>query len=326
MWRAVDDRHRKYKCRVCGKADRKSRSIAHVLKYHVSLDRVPYSCSLCNFRCMEENELMNHVKKYQRHVKKVSKLGFPDSKILLNKAENPIDIQTLIEAVDEPGKPVNAVLPQATNNHGPVSGLELFRAMTGRQASSRAIHEGPWATKPATITPTQPSAFVSIAGQKEGTKTNSFALSSEPGWTTNPQIDQYDAPTPLMDEHVEGEEEFNEWLVSLVATDDQKTVTHEKPNQQVPSLTPDEQRDARSPMLLTATPEQEIVVSPTMSASPDTSAVVQDAMVDAIRQSTIQMVNAIREGQSSILSAINAKHRDMLNVLKEIRDALKKIT
>ncbi|KAH3822692.1 hypothetical protein DPMN_124482 [Dreissena polymorpha] len=69
-------------------------------------------------------------------------------------------------------------------------------------------------------------------------------------------------------------------------------------------------------MLLTATPEQEIVVSPTMAASPVTSAVVQDAMVDAIRQSTIQMVNAIREGQSSILSAINANHRDMLNVLK----------
>ncbi|KAH3701642.1 hypothetical protein DPMN_076632 [Dreissena polymorpha] len=75
MWRAVDDRHKKYRCRACGKADRKSRVVDHVLKYHVPMDRVPFSCSLCNFRCLEQHELMDHVRKYRRHIDEASKLG-----------------------------------------------------------------------------------------------------------------------------------------------------------------------------------------------------------------------------------------------------------
>ncbi|KAH3693583.1 hypothetical protein DPMN_081017 [Dreissena polymorpha] len=296
----VDNRHKKYRCRACGKIDRKSRVIGHVLKYHVPMDKVPFSCSLCNFRCLEQQELMDHVRKYRRHVDEARKHSVPDTTTLLNQAAQPIAINNYVEAIEETVEPLDPVLQPSNTVKGSVPGLVPSEQDQMKPAMN------------------MDSSFAM------GTSLPYSAIAIEPGWTTSPQIDQYDAPTPLMDEHVEGEEEFNEWLVSLVATDDQKTVTHEEPNQQVPSLTPDEQRDARSPMLLTATPEQEIVVSPTMAASPVTSAVVQDAMVDAIRQSTIQMVNAIREGQSSILSAINANHRDMLNVLKEIRDALKK--
>ncbi|KAH3703949.1 hypothetical protein DPMN_158658 [Dreissena polymorpha] len=136
---------------------------------------------------------------------------------------------------------------------------------------------------------------------------------------------QYDAPTPLLDEHDEEEEEFNVWLGFLTAPDDQETVSYEEPNQQVvPTLSSVEQRDWMSPMPRVVTSEQPAVLSTAMTASQVPTAIVQDPIREAIRQSTILMENTIREGHSTILSAINANHKDMLNVLKEIRDALQK--
>ncbi|KAH3693470.1 hypothetical protein DPMN_080903 [Dreissena polymorpha] len=79
-----------------------------------------------------------------------------------------------------------------------------------------------------------------------------------------------------------------------------------------------------SPMSRVVTSEQPAVLSTTMTASQVPTAIVQDPIREAIRQSTILMLNTIREGHSTILSATNANHMDMLNVLKEIRDALQK--
>ncbi|KAH3895219.1 hypothetical protein DPMN_019379 [Dreissena polymorpha] len=158
-----------------------------------------------------------------------------------------------------------------------------------------------------------------------GGSLTSSALSIEPGCLTDPPIGQYDAPTPLLDEHDEEEEEFNVWLGSLTAPDDQETVTYAEPNQQVvPTLFSVEQRDWMSPMPRVITSEQPVVLSTTMTTSQVPTAVIQDPITEAIRQSTILMENTIREGHSTILSVINANHKDMLNVLKEIREALQK--
>ncbi|KAH3787445.1 hypothetical protein DPMN_165569 [Dreissena polymorpha] len=189
-----------------------------------------------------------------------------------------------------------------------------------------------------------------------GNSLTSSALSFEPGCLTDPPISQYDAPTPLLDEHYE-EEEFNDWLGSLAAPEDHDTAPPEGPNLQVvPTLTSAEQRETMNPMTLIATSEQVVVFSPIMTAPQVTTAVVQDPIIEAmrqstemvmvfspmmaapqvttsvvqdviseaIRQSTIQVVNTIREGHSSILSATYANPRDMVNLLKEIRDALQK--
>ncbi|KAH3706091.1 hypothetical protein DPMN_065471 [Dreissena polymorpha] len=40
----------KYKCKACGKTDRKWRLIGHIRKQHVPMDQVPFACGLCNFR------------------------------------------------------------------------------------------------------------------------------------------------------------------------------------------------------------------------------------------------------------------------------------
>ncbi|KAH3870296.1 hypothetical protein DPMN_033478 [Dreissena polymorpha] len=158
-----------------------------------------------------------------------------------------------------------------------------------------------------------------------GGSLTSSDISIEPGCLPDPPIGQYNAPTPLLDEHDEEEEEFNVWLGSLTAPDDQQTVTYAEPNQQVvPTLSSVEQRDWMSPMPRLVTSEQPVVLSTTMTTSQVPTAVIQDPITEAIRQSTILMENTIREGHSTILSAINANHKDMLNVLKEIREALQK--
>ncbi len=75
---------------LCSKTDRRGRMVAHILKYHVSMDRVPYSCSLCNFRCQDTTDLLNHTRRYKRHVEEVKRNpGIPLSRAL-NKAEDPV--------------------------------------------------------------------------------------------------------------------------------------------------------------------------------------------------------------------------------------------
>ena len=64
--------------------------ISHVLKHHVPMDQVPFSCSLCMFRCQEQKTLVEHIRKYNRHVEAELKLGFqPNYTEILNKSANP---------------------------------------------------------------------------------------------------------------------------------------------------------------------------------------------------------------------------------------------
>ena len=94
------EKHRRYKCKLCGKEDRKGRILGHVLKYHIPMDRVPFSCSLCNFRCTDKATLVGHINQYQRHREEAAKLGVSNLSQILNRSSNPIDASTLISAVD----------------------------------------------------------------------------------------------------------------------------------------------------------------------------------------------------------------------------------
>lgn len=42
--------------------------IAHLYKYHISLDQVPYYCTQCNFLKAEHDKLTAYVKGYSKHV------------------------------------------------------------------------------------------------------------------------------------------------------------------------------------------------------------------------------------------------------------------
>ena len=85
-------RGRAYKCARCGKEDRKGRMISHILKHHVPFERIPYSCSLCSFRCSDKKSLVDHVKKYSRHKEEESKFGPQDYSKILRMASNPYNI------------------------------------------------------------------------------------------------------------------------------------------------------------------------------------------------------------------------------------------
>ena len=93
-------KHKQYGCRVCRKVDRKARMVAHVFKHHVPMDRIPYVCSLCNFRCQDKATLLNHVTQYQRHRTEVSRLGITDQSTVLQKSQNPVDPNTFMYALD----------------------------------------------------------------------------------------------------------------------------------------------------------------------------------------------------------------------------------
>ena len=64
------------------------------------MDRIPYVCSLCNFRCTDKATLLNHVTQYQRHRTEVLRLGITDQSTVLQKSQNPIDPHTFMYAVD----------------------------------------------------------------------------------------------------------------------------------------------------------------------------------------------------------------------------------
>ncbi|KAK3579259.1 hypothetical protein CHS0354_033336 [Potamilus streckersoni] len=72
-------RGRAYQCLRCrgfGKevVGEKGRIVAHFYKHHVSLDKVPYYCNLCNFRCTQQRDLERHVRHYPDHKVAVQKL------------------------------------------------------------------------------------------------------------------------------------------------------------------------------------------------------------------------------------------------------------
>ena len=58
---------RAYRCKRCGKVDRKGRLMGDVLKDHVPIDRVPFYCAYFSFRCQEKSTLLDHMKNYKRH-------------------------------------------------------------------------------------------------------------------------------------------------------------------------------------------------------------------------------------------------------------------
>lgn len=72
---AVNDRHRLWQCKTCGKTDRKSRVVTHIWKHHIPFDMVPFSCFLCGFRCHTKQELVTHLTDYPRHREEAAKYG-----------------------------------------------------------------------------------------------------------------------------------------------------------------------------------------------------------------------------------------------------------
>lgn len=85
-----------YRCLVCKRVDRRARLIGHVLKNHISLDRAPFGCRMCNFRCTEKEDLASHVEYYARHKEEAKRIGGNRSKALLTQSTNPIHPHTLI--------------------------------------------------------------------------------------------------------------------------------------------------------------------------------------------------------------------------------------
>ena len=64
--------------------------VGHVLKTHIPMDRVPFYCTLCSFRCEDRETLVAHIKKYRRHRDEEIKSGTPDYTQILKRAANPI--------------------------------------------------------------------------------------------------------------------------------------------------------------------------------------------------------------------------------------------
>ena len=92
---------RTYRCKVCGKKDRRGRLIAHILKHHVPMDRVPYACSLCNFRCMRSGDLSEHVYTYERHREEMKRLKVVDHTTVLHRSDRPVIMDSYMELADD---------------------------------------------------------------------------------------------------------------------------------------------------------------------------------------------------------------------------------
>lgn len=72
------------------KVDRKGRTFTHILKHHKPFDQVPYSCSLCSFRCLNKETLVNHINQYKRHREEVREAGGKvDHSNALHRSSNP---------------------------------------------------------------------------------------------------------------------------------------------------------------------------------------------------------------------------------------------
>lgn len=85
-------RGRAYQCRRCGKIDRRYRLADHYLKEHVSLDRVPFYCSLCSFRAQDKQTLYNHINSYKGHREEEQRRGVVDLTQFLRIGRDPISL------------------------------------------------------------------------------------------------------------------------------------------------------------------------------------------------------------------------------------------
>ena len=87
-----------YRCQGCQQYEGEKRYVeAHYMKYHTSLDAVPFYCSLCHFMGKTEKELVKHVRGYRPHslaiegLERQGKAPEPDSTYIHRNA-NPLAI------------------------------------------------------------------------------------------------------------------------------------------------------------------------------------------------------------------------------------------
>ncbi|KAH3733069.1 hypothetical protein DPMN_039493 [Dreissena polymorpha] len=66
----------------------------------LKLDKVPFYCTFCNFRCTATADLLHHVKQYKRHAEEVARTGITDQQTLLRQSTNPVDPNSLVEVTD----------------------------------------------------------------------------------------------------------------------------------------------------------------------------------------------------------------------------------
>ncbi|XP_052230857.1 uncharacterized protein LOC127844547 isoform X2 [Dreissena polymorpha] len=86
---SVNSKCRAYQCKYCTHIDRKGRMEGHILKVHVPMDRAPFYCTLCEFRCQNTRALLKHITQYSGHVSEEQRLGKPDYTQVLRRAKHP---------------------------------------------------------------------------------------------------------------------------------------------------------------------------------------------------------------------------------------------
>jgi len=69
---------------------RRERLVHHVLKCHVPLDEVPFSCTLCPFRCMDKASQVSHINNYRPHMNKAAEMGVLDHSPFLSESIKPV--------------------------------------------------------------------------------------------------------------------------------------------------------------------------------------------------------------------------------------------
>jgi len=105
-----------YECLQCREVgvstiNRKGRIEDHVLKYHLPLDKVPYYCTLCLFRCTEWATLVHHVTKYSRHTQLAKAQTILDHTPFLIQSKKPetIDERYMVPVTEEDAEAQNSV-------------------------------------------------------------------------------------------------------------------------------------------------------------------------------------------------------------------------
>ena len=70
--------------------NRRDRLVNHILKHHVPLDRAPFACTLCMFKCTDQETLLGHVTKYSRHVKMAREKRVKGHMVFLSASRDPV--------------------------------------------------------------------------------------------------------------------------------------------------------------------------------------------------------------------------------------------
>ncbi|KAH3814429.1 hypothetical protein DPMN_142927 [Dreissena polymorpha] len=64
--------------------------MGYILKHHVVIYRVSFSCNICSFRCNDKKTLVDHLKNYKRHLAEVAdRQGRICLDRVLKRSENP---------------------------------------------------------------------------------------------------------------------------------------------------------------------------------------------------------------------------------------------